>query len=157
MNFRRFKKSDRSRPFGIVDLGMPEFRNISIIFILLFLFIVIPVNAQDFTFFANQIAGEGGALVRIDVVDPAATTGDDYQVTFSNQNDQFFYTVVNQTTGSTIIENSPITQSSPIVEGIVVSIDAPPSSEIRDLLEVQYGNTPVDPPVHIFRLSLIHI
>lgn len=83
------------------------------IFCKVFLIILMPggfkLNAQQFTFFADPTTGPGGVQVRIDVVDPTLTTGDDYRVTFSEENRQFFFTVLNQTTATIMADRIRLT------------------------------------------------
>lgn len=108
------------------------------------------LSAQDFTFVAEHTVGVGTANTHIEIVDPMETTGDRYRVTFSRQGDQFFYSVENLNTQTKLVDNLPTDTSSQPFDGIVVSVDIPPS-QIKDLLEVRYGNTRVDPPGPIFR------
>ncbi|MCZ6818232.1 MAG: choice-of-anchor D domain-containing protein [Calditrichaeota bacterium] len=110
-----------------------------------------PLFAQSFTFFADQTVGIGTAEVRIEVVNPAETTGDSYRVTFSQQGNQFFYSIENKTTQSPVVNNLPIEQPSQLFDGIMVFVQLPTGSEIRDIVEVEYGGNPVDPAVHVFR------
>lgn len=106
--------------------------------------------AQDFTFVAQQTIGVGTADVQIEVLDPAETTGDTYRVTFAVQNDAVSYAIENLTTQTSVVDALPIDEPSPVFDGVRVSIDIPPP-QIRSILEVMYGNTIVDPPVHVFR------
>ena len=106
---------------------------------------------QEFEFLATQIAGSGSSDVEVEVVDPGATTGDDYQVTFTASGDDLFYSVENTTTQTAVAQDVLVGTTSPVFEGIQVTVVQPFSSQYRDFIEVAYGGTAVDPAVHIFR------
>ncbi len=107
-------------------------------------------HAQDFTFFATRAVGNGSAIVRVDIIDPAVTTGDDYQVTFSIADEEVLYSIQNLSSLDIVLQNQHVEVPSPVFEGIQVTVTILPS-QIRDVLEVSYGGNPVDPPVHVFR------
>ncbi len=120
--------------------------------VLLFLFFAAgALYGQQFEFLATQVAGSGSSDVEVEVVDPSATTGDDYRVTFSLSGDDLLYSVENTSTQTVVAQDIAVGTTSPVFEGITVTVVLPTSSQYRDFIEVAYGGVAVDPAVHIFR------
>jgi len=108
------------------------------------------VLAQNFESFAQQTQGVGTAFIQVRVVSPSQTTGNNYEVTFTQQDEEYLYTIENLTTEAIVAENVPVDNVT-MFEGIEVSIDVPSGPQILDIQEVEYGNNLVEPPVHVFR------
>jgi choice-of-anchor B domain-containing protein len=125
-------------------------RHKSLSLMTIFLLWALVAHAQNFTFFAEQATGIGGGNVQIEIVNPAATTGDSYRVFITENAGGLFFSVENVTTQTIPANQLPAGSTSPEFEGIKVTVpeDAP---QYKDIIEVRYGNTLVDPPVHVFR------
>ncbi len=120
--------------------------------LLLFLTIIaFNISAQQFEFLATQVVGSSAADVGVEIVDPTAATDDDYRVTVTASGDDLVYSVENVTTQMILVENQPAGTTSPVVEGLQVTVFVPTTSQYRDFLEVAFGGTAVETPVHIFR------
>ncbi len=109
------------------------------------------VYSQEFAFEATQTAGVGKAIVKINIIGPSQTTGDSYRVTFTiDEFGGYFYSVENLNTQTTVVDALPVEETSPVFEGVQVSVNVP-DFQIEEIIEVQYGGTSVQPPVHVFR------
>ncbi len=106
--------------------------------------------AQQFLFRADQTAGTGDAIVEIEIVNAAETTGDAYQVTFALAGQALVFSVENTANQSVLAANVPVGTTSAEFEGISVTV-LPPPPAIKAVTEVQFGETAVAPPVHVYR------
>lgn len=107
-------------------------------------------HAQEFEFSAQQTAGPGSATLTLQVVDPALTTGQDYRASLNSSAGGLVYSIVNATTGVTVVPPTPIDEPSAIFDGLRAQL-VQTDSRIEQLQEVSYAGSPVAPPVHIFR------
>ncbi len=121
-----------------------------LLFVAMTLTAVPVLLAQQFSFRADQTAGAGDAIVEIEVVNPAETTGDAYRVSFALVGQALVFSVENTTTQTVVAADVPVNTTSSEFEGIVVTV-LPPEPAITSVTEVQFGETVVTPPVHVFR------
>lgn len=134
---------------------MKTFKSVQVVIIVsLLCFITVFSNsarsyAQDFILLPEKLSGFGNADIEV-AVDPAGSTGDKYQIIFSEGNGSVFYHVENLTTQSVIIVNLALGTTSSKVEGLTFTVGQT-EENINDIIEVQFGNTPVEPPVPVFR------
>ncbi len=118
--------------------------------VIVFFSLIWNLSAQEFTFLAQRTQGIGDAIVRVEVINPAATTADSYRVRFVKSGENLLYSVENLTQQTTIFNNLPLGSSTPIFNGIQVTVQAM-EPQFKEFIEVQYAGNPVEPPVPIFR------
>lgn len=122
-----------------------------ILIALLLFFMTTMASGQKLTYYANQIEGNGTAFVKVEIVTPAATSGDNYRVFFNkNTSNDLLYSLENSTRQQRIIQQLPLGVTSDEFDGVKVTVtECHPC--IDEILEVAYGGNSVNPPVHVFR------
>ena len=104
-------------------------------FLLLWLLVVTSgLSAQQFEYFATQVAGTGASNVRVEVVDATATTGHEYRVSVTASGDDLVYSVENTTTQVLLAENILAGTTSPVFEGIQVTLADPQVSQYNEFM-----------------------
>ncbi|MGH7492163.1 MAG: choice-of-anchor B family protein [bacterium] len=124
----------------------------SIPFVVAALLLACPFEslAQSFTFLAEQVAGSGDGLVTVKIVDPALTTGNDYRLFFTRNEERLSFSVENLTQQKLVFQGVQVGEESPVFEGMTIRVTEG-APQIKDLVEVRYGDLPVEPPAHVFR------
>jgi hypothetical protein len=98
-------------------------------------------------------------ICNVIINDPSAVTGDDYEVSFSEDTDpdspyfgDLVYDLTNVTTGEVLLAGKPqggLEGGYETTEGLEVQV-AGPASGLKDIVEVAYAGTAVDPPDNVF-------
>lgn len=121
---------------------------------------VLTMDEAEITHTSTGALSDG--VVRVNIIDPSASMGHDYKVTFALDEDtasatygEILWNLVDVTTGVTVLADQPqatdidLDQTQPIIDGLQVKV-AGPAAGIKSIQEIDYGGTTLDAPDNVW-------
>ncbi|MCF8357098.1 MAG: hypothetical protein K9H48_21865, partial [Melioribacteraceae bacterium] len=97
---------------------------------------------DDDIILGEQVEGNGDGFVAAKIIDPDQLNGDEFEINIFGTEDTSYYSIINRTTGETVIDSSDYYENDttyhPIINGVVISVVNTGRDEINTVVPKYY-------------------